>query len=78
MTNIITNTKVNTPIGMGWVNGFTNKDPLTCIVQVPINDENRAHLADANCWTPKATHLALFEYKESELTVIHERTSTKR
>lgn len=71
MTNtIVTNTKVQTPIGIGYVNGFTKEEPLTCLVQVRVTEQNRAHLAATNCWTPKATHLALFEFKESELTII--------
>lgn len=65
---IITNTKVKSPIGDGVVNGFTG--PTTCLVQIALTDSNRKHLADANCWTPRATHLALFEFQESELTVI--------
>lgn len=69
MTTIVTSTRVVTPVGSGWVNGFTNFSPLTCLVQVEINDENRKHLTDANCWTPRATHLALFEFDEKELTI---------
>lgn len=68
-TLITTNTKVKTPVGPGVVYGHTNDNPLTCLVQVPVTDENRKHLRDANCWTSAATHLALFEFKESELTI---------
>lgn len=68
-TLITTNTKVKTPIGVGVVYGHTQEAPLTCLVRVEITDENRARLKDSNCWTPKATHLALFEFKESELTI---------
>jgi hypothetical protein len=68
-TLITTNTKVKTPIGVGTVYGHTKESPLTCLVRVTITDENRARLTDRNCWTPKATHLALFEFEEKELTI---------
>lgn len=67
---LITNTKVQSPVGIGYVNGYTQESPLKCLVQVTITDENRSHLSDPNCWTPKATHLALFEIEESELKAI--------
>lgn len=75
---IIVNARVKTPVGDGLVNGFIETSPLTCLVQVAVTDENRVHLADANCWTPKATHRALFEFKESELEIVHEQTSLFR
>jgi hypothetical protein len=66
---IITNTKVNTPAGVGYVNGFSKLNPLTCVVEINITDENRHHLADDGCWTKEATHVALFEFLEKELTI---------
>ena len=68
-TILQTNVKVNTPFGVGIVQGCTHDtEPVKWLVRIPIHDDNRDKLNDPRCWTKRATHLALFEFEESELS----------
>lgn len=68
------NQSVTTPIGIGVFQGKYEiisrlMGPVeTCVaVRIELNDENRGHLVDSNCVTPRATHSALFVFAESQV-----------
>jgi len=68
-----TNDKVSTPLGSGIVQGgFMLKqldDAIRAVlVRVPLTDETRKRLKDANCMTPRANGSALFIFREGELS----------
>lgn len=70
-----TNTKVNTPLGVGIVQGaFAIKandgDDVVqgALVRLPINDVTKNHLNKENCLTPHASRSGLWVFQEKELT----------
>lgn len=75
-TMIATNTKVNTPLGYGMVQGAYavkagNGDDIVqgALVRLPINDTTRPHLNKSNCITPHATLNGLWVFQTKDLSL---------
>jgi hypothetical protein len=67
------NSKIKTPIGEGISQGpFVVRNDQgeiitrAVLVRLPLNDQTRPHLSEANCRTPRAHRSALFVFPMSE------------
>lgn len=72
---LTTNSKVNTPLGQGIVQGpfaVQSADGETIVrgalVRLPINETTRPHLNQSNCLTPRATLNGLWVFREGQLS----------
>ena len=70
------NTKVNTPIGAGMVQGAFAVQSAHgenvvngVLVRLPVNDATRPTMKQSNCLTPKAMTSGLWVFKEEEVTL---------
>ena len=72
---LTTNTKVNTPLGQGIVQGpfaVQSADGENIVrgalVRLPINETTRPHLNKSNCLTPRAKMNGLWVFQEGQLS----------
>lgn len=63
--NLRVNDDVVTLLGPGVVQGQAEDGRI--LVRIQITDENRKHLADANCWSPRATVSGVWAFGEDEV-----------
>jgi hypothetical protein len=60
--------RVNTPIGPGYIEcRWKLGRRKRCMVRVQINDKNREHLLDPNCWTPSNQIFGMFIFDASDV-----------